>query len=295
MSKTLKRILLVVVTIAVLLSLPLFFSQLREIVRRGESDFPGFYLAGEILEQSLRKQLYTPSTGRVVTSADLAEGARVFRSLCVTCHGRNGTGGQGPDLTRGEFRYGNRDLDLFRIIALGIEGTGMPGTVLTEEQVWQTVAYVRSLSRRSGRRTLPGDRAAGERIYWDKGGCSICHMLNGTGGRQGPDLSSVGWLRSPEHLRTSLLEPGEEVEPRWWSIRGIGRDGETIEGILLNEDTFSFRILDEAENLRSFFKRDLREFQRVKDSSMPSYKEILSERELDNLVAYLYSLRGRKK
>ena len=63
----------------------------------------------------------------------LDEGGKLFAASCAPCHGRTGEGGQGhaqgmnpPDLTRGVFKAGARDEDLFAVIAKGALGTGMP-------------------------------------------------------------------------------------------------------------------------------------------------------------------------
>jgi hypothetical protein len=42
-------------------------------------------------------------------------------------------------------------------------------------------------------------------------------MIQGRGGRSGPDLSSIGSSRNPQHLRTSLLKPSEDFPIQWWT------------------------------------------------------------------------------
>ena len=59
--------------------------------------------------------------------ADVAAGAKTFRSHCGSCHGVNGEGGRGPNLTSGVFFHGSSDLDLLNNISDGIQGTEMPG------------------------------------------------------------------------------------------------------------------------------------------------------------------------
>lgn len=228
------------------------------------------------------------------TSAeDVAAGGRIFRSHCAQCHGLNGEGGRGPDLTAGRFRYGGSDAELLRTIMQGIAGTEMPGIYMEEHQVWQIVAYVRSLSVRSDARALPGDAGRGERLFGGKGGCSACHMVNGAGGRRGPDLSDIGALRSPEHLRTSLVEPGKQVPGRWWTVRVRTKSGEQFTGFRLNEDTYSIQLLGENGALHSLLKEDVSAVEVSKESIMPAYGALLTPAEIDDLVAYLASLRRK--
>ena len=98
------------------------------------------------------------------TAADRAAGAKMFRSHCGPCHGTRATGGTGPDLTTGIFYHGGTDADLYRNISNGIAGTAMPDVFFDGTQVWQLVAYVRSLSERATPATPPGDASHGEQL-----------------------------------------------------------------------------------------------------------------------------------
>jgi cytochrome c oxidase cbb3-type subunit III len=78
---------------------------------------------------------------------NLSEGGRLYRWMnCVGCHSHGG-GGMGPSLMDDEWRYGGR---IEQIVATILQGrpNGMPSFrgKLTEQQVWQLAAYVRSLS-----------------------------------------------------------------------------------------------------------------------------------------------------
>ena len=76
-----------------------------------------------------------------------AEGQRLFGQMnCSGCHA-NGGGGMGPALMDEEWIYGSRPDQIFASIAEG-RPNGMPTWKyrLTNQQIWQLVAYVRSLS-----------------------------------------------------------------------------------------------------------------------------------------------------
>ena len=77
----------------------------------------------------------------------IAEGQRLYNQMnCVGCHFHGG-GGMGVALMDGKWRYGGR---IDQIAASIMEGrpNGMPAWRgrLTEQQVWQLAAYVRTLS-----------------------------------------------------------------------------------------------------------------------------------------------------
>lgn len=229
------------------------------------------------------------------TDVDVRMGRRVFEAECGRCHGRDAKGNDetgAPDLTTGTFANASTDTGLFEVIRDGIPGTTMVGISWAPDQtVWQVVAYVNSLSIHPGDYDLPGDVARGRRLFEGKGDCSSCHMVNGVGGRLGPDLSSVGNRRKPDELKTDLIDPNETVEPRWWTMRITLADGSVVEGLRMNEDTFSLRIMDEDENLWHFSKSEIRSSERVETSTMPSVTGTLTAGEVDDLVAYLFSLR----
>lgn len=77
----------------------------------------------------------------------IGEGSRLYGQMnCVGCHAHGG-GAMGPALMDGAWRYGSAPNDIFTTIVNG-RPNGMPSYRgrLSDQQVWQLVAYVRSLS-----------------------------------------------------------------------------------------------------------------------------------------------------
>ena len=220
-------------------------------------------------------------------------GQRQFQSKCTSCHGVDAAGGEeadGPDLTTGQFQHASTDAGLYEVIRDGIEGTSMRGLRRAgDQEIWQLVTYLRTLSRDVDVASLPGSVEAG-RATFERLDCGRCHMVRGRGGRLGPDLSRVGERRGPDELAEDLTEPNAEVAPRWWTVRVTRADGTVVEGLRMGEDTFNLRIMDDEERLRSFSKASLRFVEREQKSTMPA--EPLPDTERDDLVAYLASLRG---
>jgi hypothetical protein len=60
----------------------------------------------------------------------------------------------------------------------------------------------------------------------------------------------------------------------------------------LNEDTYTVQLIDSGEHLISLVKSDLREYAVLKTSAMPSYKDRLTPAEIDDLIAYMRTLKG---
>lgn len=249
------------------------------------------FLSSSLVLLAQQRQLRNPHR----SPADVKAGKRIFRIQCTICHGLDAKGFFAPDLTREKFRHAGTDSDLFRIISFGIPGTVMYPLRTSERQIWQIIAFVRTLKGTSNQLKPIGNPESGLRIFREKGECQKCHMVNGEGGRLGPDLSDVGWQRSLDYLRDSILKPSEVIgsvlSGRYAPVEIATRDGKVIEGVLLNEDGYSVQIMDEEENLFSYGKGDLASIERGEVSAMPSYEETFSAQELDDLVTYLYSLR----
>ncbi|HEX4227572.1 MAG TPA: c-type cytochrome [Bryobacteraceae bacterium] len=85
-----------------------------------------------------------PLTGDM---AALQEGRRLFDWYnCSGCHGGHAGGGMGPSLRDPVWIYGDQDAQIFDSIAEG-RANGMPawGTKIPEHQIWELVAYIKSL------------------------------------------------------------------------------------------------------------------------------------------------------
>jgi cytochrome c oxidase cbb3-type subunit 3 len=76
-----------------------------------------------------------------------AEGRRYFLAYnCAGCHGEHGGGGMGPSLRDDVWLYGGTDAQIANSIAQG-RAYGMPawGRMLTDAQIWQIAAYLRTM------------------------------------------------------------------------------------------------------------------------------------------------------
>jgi cytochrome c oxidase cbb3-type subunit 3 len=224
------------------------------------------------------------------TAKDIAAGAKTFRSHCAPCHGYRAEGGRGPNLAAGHFYHGNSDADLFHNISEGIPGTEMPGNFYSADRIWQIVAFLRSLN--VGGEKLPGDQQNGARLFRSNG-CAQCHLVDGEGGELGPDLSEIGASRSAENLRQSIVDPNADVPPRYWTVSFTDASGQALQGFRLNEDSYTVQLLDLRGQLHSYNKNGLKEFNISKCSTMPSYQNSLAVKQVNDLVAYLSSLRRK--
>jgi len=228
-----------------------------------------------------------------------------FRLNCAFCHGLGARGGgRGPDLTRTK-HHGSSDAEIFHNIHDGIAGTAMPaatnggiGVGMSDEEIWQVVTYIRSVEVKAP--ALPaGNAEHGKELFNGALGCSTCHMIQGKGGRLGPDLSTAGTSRSADYLVESVrnssrrlaqgvFEAMKEFPQEYESVSVVTADGTKLSGVVLNEDQFTLQMLDTREQLHLFEKGKLRSFEKRRESAMPAYdQKALSDRDLQDLIAYL--------
>jgi len=224
---------------------------------------------------------------------DLGIGKRIFESQCTVCHGQGGTRGRGPALTRPVLVKAPDDAALRKLIADGLPPE-MPGSwQLSVREVASVAAYVRLLGSVAPE-VLPGNPERGAAVYRAKG-CAGCHIVSGQGNGNGPELTAIGARRNAAYLRQSLRSPAASLPDQYMVVQAVTAAGRAIRGIRANEDPFTLQLWDAATgNLHSLRKSDLRELRHFpSESTMPAYPEsALPAAELEDLVAYLASLRG---
>ena len=229
------------------------------------------------------------------TPFDINAGRSYFEKQCSRCHGFDARGNDevgAPNLT-GKLTRASSSAGIYTILREGISGTAMMAVdpQVPDSQLWQLAAYIESLSRESASIAVRGTAEAGKALFNDVAECLDCHMLDGKGGRLGPDLSTIGSQLSPDELTLSLIEPSAKVAPRWWSLTLEDKNGIERSGLRMNEDSFSVRIMDTDSQLWSYPRSALRRVIRSEESTMPSYAARFSDTQIDDLVAFLYSLR----
>jgi len=232
---------------------------------------------------------------------ELEKGKQTFEMTCSTCHGLDGGGAMGPNIQGIPFRLGVDTVA--NTIKSGIPG-GMPafGGQLDAQQIQQVVGYLLTLTRKDEGK-VTGDAAAGKQVY-ESSGCANCHTIAGEGGDVGPELTTVGQSRGPNYLRNTILYPGTDLpqshiflesggQLEFLFVHVVTKDGHGFEGTRVAEDSFHIVLEDAQGKFHSFRKDQLRELKKEPGkSTMPSFKGKLSDTQVNDLVAYLASLKG---
>jgi len=259
--------------------------------------FTGVFLAATPDRVGVALQDRTARTEARVTKNPLQgnqdairDGGTKFRSRCAGCHGPDGRGYIGPDIT-GLSASGYTDDRLFGIVRRGVPGTEMTPADpvrVSDREIWQVLAYLDTL-KAAPSTPASGDAQNGERIF--RANCSSCHMVNGRGGQLGPDLSRVGSGRSRPVLLNKVRGTSDNVRPGYEAVTVVTRDGQRIRGVKKNEDEFSIQIVDMRERLQGYLKANLTEILTEPRTVMPVYSaDQLNDRALDDLLQYLTTL-----
>lgn len=143
-----------------LLSLALMTSGCERESRQFRSVAPGYAPLGAVRTSELQPGMPTadPTVGAYQENRwAVGQGYTLYIQFnCAGCHSPGGGGGMGPPLTDDEWIYGSEPENVFATIVEG-RPNGMPswsGKIATP-QIWQIVAFVRSLSGLTPRDTWP--------------------------------------------------------------------------------------------------------------------------------------------
>jgi putative heme-binding domain-containing protein len=227
------------------------------------------------------------------TEADAEQGRINLNVICSRCHGRDGRGSKGPDLTDGIFRHARTDREIIDTISNGIIGTGMPGFTATYEDFYKPIlAYIRiEGTKRDARSSQPNGNADRGRQLFVKHQCATCHWTGGEGGRRGTNLTKL--TATPDYVRESMRYPDSQVDGSYQQVSLLDKSDHVINGTRLREDTYNILIMDANENLHSIAKQDLQQVKYIHQSMMPSFRDLLTESEIEDITTYLFTLQKK--
>jgi alcohol dehydrogenase (cytochrome c) len=223
-----------------------------------------------------------------VHAQTFAAGQSAFAIRCAGCHGTAGRGGEiGPNIT-------DTDADtliprpLADIIVHGNSDAGMPAFALSRTELASLVTYITALRAPAAAHPPAGNVLAGERFYFGAGGCTACHMIRGSGGMTGPDLSNIGRERRLERISQALLHPGSAPRRGYRGVSVRLRDGGTLRGLVKNESNFDLQLQDENGTMHYLSRNDVADEQYDSASLMPPVAQ--ESGTLRDLIAFLSRL-----
>lgn len=139
-----------------------------------------------------------------------------------------------------------------------------------------------------------GDAARGQAIFsGTKAGCSACHRVATRGGQIGPDLSTIGRIRTRRDLAESILYPSLTLARGYDVVLSVATsDGLTYSGLVERESADAIHLRTSQRELLRLPRTQIEEQTPIRTSIMPQgFDELLADDELDDLIAYLLSLK----
>lgn len=167
-------------------------------------------------------------------------------------------------------------------LAVLIAALGLSGQANSQDQTQKNVPP-----------TSSGDASftAGRAVFNSAGGCLTCHRVGAKGSVTGPNLSNVGARLTQDAIRRRLTEPSATIDPKNRLAELVLADGKSAQGKLVNQDPFSVQLLNVSGELVAYQRAQIRDIRVVDPPKMPPFKSVLTDDQINNLVAYLATLR----
>jgi len=131
-----------------------------------------------------------------------------------------------------------------------------------------------------GRRIFNNDQAAQ---------CIRCHTVFEFGGEVGPSLANIGHELDKEHLLESLVLPSVRLAPGFGMATLTLQNDEIVGGVIEAEDEQKITLRLPGDETKTFEKSELKDRQNI-PSAMPAMGDVLSKRQLRDLVSFLSTL-----
>jgi cytochrome c oxidase cbb3-type subunit III len=124
--------------------------------------YPGEAYAAQVAERASQVEEVTPDMLAAMAGdpKTVAEGQAVYSANCAQCHGADGEGGIGPNLTDSHWLHGGSPTDIHGVVRDGVTDKGMPawGPILGSQGVQQVTAYLLTIRDTH----VPGKEPQGE-------------------------------------------------------------------------------------------------------------------------------------
>jgi cytochrome c oxidase cbb3-type subunit III len=221
------------------------------------------------------------------------DGAQLFASNCAGCHGADGKGSaKGVAIATLPAVIALSDADLASVVHSGKLTGGMPAfPQLSDRETQAVVRYLRTLQGVTSPGTsaaITGDADAGKTIFFGKGQCSSCHMLNGQGGFIASDMTAYGQSRTANVILKAIVTPDSQLAPASRLVEVKTKAGQKLVGVVRSEDNLHLALQTEDGQYHFLTRQNLAEVNYTDHSLMPhDYGTRLTGKELDDLVSFL--------
>ncbi len=136
-----------------------------------------------------------------------------------------------------------------------------------------------------------GQAERGRRIFYrnQAAQCIRCHAIDDYGGNAGPRLNDVSRRITRLQLLEALVDPGARLAPGYGMVTLKLKDGKTISGVLV-EDKEQYLLVKSGDAAPEKFEKAQIEKRIDAASSMPNMGDVLSKKEIRDVVSFLAEL-----
>jgi PQQ-dependent dehydrogenase (methanol/ethanol family) len=253
-------------------------SDIADLLRKGKGKMPAIPLSPQTISALIRymRSLNMQAQGPMQVS----DAPRQFAQTCSLCHGND---------ARGTDRFRSMpDSDLLDIIQKG-KGK-MPAFPLPPDGLQAVIHYLRTLNSTTSSAAVLGEAQAGEKIFFGSGQCSTCHVAQGRGISNGPDLSSIARRLRMGDMQQVLADPGSRVTAGYDSVSVELNDGSKLQGFARARGSHDVVLQTADGKLHPLVDSEYRAITPDKRPAMPAFQGTAKQQR--NLLAYLSTLTG---
>ncbi|MGI9240297.1 MAG: c-type cytochrome [Verrucomicrobiales bacterium] len=138
---------------------------------------------------------------------------------------------------------------------------------------------------------LKGNPRNGRNVF-GRGTCGSCHVLDGRGGRVGPDLSDLGKRLELKDIIDSIITPDAVLSEGYETNVITTKDGTPHLGYVVADSRDSIVIKDSAGQPHELKKEEVVSRRPQEFSMMPPFGELLSPQQIADLAAFLKAQQG---
>ena len=188
---------------------------------------------------------------------------------------------------------GKLSSDIFLELGEAIDSSRSPELIARYKQVSAT-SSPDSLSAAYSGSLYGGDAGRGKKIFFngEASQCIRCHSYDDMGGNAGPRLNGIAERLTRQQILEALINPSARISPGFGIVTVELKNGKTLSGVLVEENNTSLTMKGDKQN------EVIRKDQVVKRinaaSSMPEMKNILTKKEIRDVVSFLSGLKEDK-
>ena len=139
-----------------------------------------------------------------------------------------------------------------------------------------------------------GNADRGRMIFYrnENAQCMRCHAYDDYGGNAGPRLNGVGGRLTRQQILESLINPSANIAPGFGVVTLELKNGKSVSGFLVEENNTSLTMKGDKQN--DVIQKDQVVKRINASSSMPDMKNILSKKQIRDVVGFLSELKEDK-